>query len=283
MRWETRIAALSLTLVAAGCLGAVPGMDQNSDGGTVNQNVPDGAAKPPTARQLFDDNVAPMLAACASCHAGPGTVDGPKFLGTTLLSADFYVALISDTRYVNNDPTQSLLNTHKHTTGIGTDLTVAQSKFVSDWLLQEGVERVLAPPPAPAAGAAVAAELVKFGKCMTQADWDAAGMNDLQNQTTLGDAGECYSCHQTGLYNVYLSKISTDNFTRIQTSPNLLKLAAADVKADGSLNDIIQADRFQNRGQLPGHPGYTLTTARLNAINTFFMSTYTKYKAGNCP
>jgi cytochrome c553 len=287
MRWETRIGSLALTLVAAGCLGQLP-QDPNqqtggNDGGTVQQMPkPDGAAQPPTARELFDQNVAPMLAACSSCHAGAGDPGAPVFLGAN--AAAYYSSLTGNPQFVNNDPTKSLLITHKHVAGNGgIDLTIAQQKFVTDWLVQENVEHVLPPPPAPAQATVAAMELAKFGKCMTQADYDAAGMNDLQNQTTLGDAGECYSCHQTGLYNVYLSKISTDNFTKLKAAPYLLKFADADVAADGTFKDIIPSSRFIDRGQQPGHPGYMLTSARASAVTTFFQSTYTKYKAGNCP
>src|SRR5207302_3527965 len=55
----------------------------------------------------------------------------------------------------------------------------------------------LQPPPPPASTAAQ--ELVKFGNCMQLADWTSTGMVDVQNQTTIGEGGECYSGHQSGM------------------------------------------------------------------------------------
>ncbi|MGZ4555762.1 MAG: hypothetical protein ACXVXZ_08450 [Mycobacteriaceae bacterium] len=194
----------------------------------------------------------------------------------------FYGQLWNNDRFVNNDPTKSLLETHQHLAASkAPDLTVAQQKFVSDWLQQENVEHVLPPPPT-AGGSQADQELAKFAKCMTQADYTAGGMNDVQNRDTAGDAGQCWSCHSTGLY-VYLSKSVTDNFTNIKLNPTLGKFAAATYNADGSFKDIVQANRIRDRGTAPGHPSYTLSATRDTALTTFFNSTYTKYKAGNCP
>jgi hypothetical protein len=278
MRWLTQIGALSLTLVAAGCLGMQgdPGTGGTGvDGGNTGGN---GTATPPTARQLFDQNVAPLLGACSSCHAGAGDPGAPAFLGAN--AAAYYSSLTSNARFVNNDPTKSVLVTHKHS-GTGVDLTTAQLKYVTDWLQQENVEHVLPPPPTAAASTATT-ELAKFAKCMVQADYNTAGMNDVQNQDTIGAAGPCYSCHSTGLY-VYLSKDATQNFTMLQTQPSLSKFVDAEYNADGTFKDIVQTYRIRDRGTAPGHPQYVLSSARTSALDTFFTSTYTKYKAGNCP
>jgi hypothetical protein len=272
--------------MATGCLGGMqgggdPGQTGTDPNGMTNTGN-NGVALPPTARQLFDQNVLPMLTGtCASCHAGP-TTDGPPFLGTTTDSTKFYGSLWNNARFVNNQPASSVLVTHVHlATSKGSDLTTAQLKYVTDWLNQENVEHVLPPPPT-AGNTQAQAELLKFAKCMVQTDYTAAGMNDVQNQDTAGDAGMCWSCHSTGLY-VYLSSDATANFAAIQINPTLGKFVEATYNTDGSFKDIVQAYRIQNRGGTPGHPSYTLTATRSTALDTFFNSTYTKYKAGTCP
>jgi hypothetical protein len=274
---------MSLTLVAAGCLGGMgnpgQGTGTGGNGGGTGGNG-NGVAAPPTALQLFNQNVLPMLGACSSCHAGTAT-DGPLFLGTSTDQTTWYATLVGNPRIVNNQPSSSILVTHTHSTGKGTDLTTAQQKYVTDWLQQENVEHVL--PPPPTAGTMLATmELAKFAKCMAQADYTASGMGDVQNQETVGDAGECWSCHGTGLY-VYLSQDVNQNFAMLQVNPTLLKFVDASYNADGSFKDIVQTYRIRDRGQTAGHPPYDLTATRAAALDTFFQDTYTKYKAGNCP
>lgn len=284
MRWVIRTATLSLSL-AAGCVGGyqpgTPGTpgDPGSQG---SQGTPGTPGTPGSsglsARELFDMNVLPMLGACASCHAGTATNGGPKFLGVN--GDAYYASLVADVRFVNNVPESSYLITHQHAVGEGPDLNATQDKNVVAWIAQENVEQALPPPPAPANVGAQ--QLAAFGKCMTQADFNSSGMNDLQNQGTNGNGGTCTSCHQTGQY-VFLSASPTGNFTRLQQSPYIMKFALPTLNTDGTFKDIAPALRFKDRGTEPGHPQYTLTTNRVNALNNFFQLTYTKWKAGNCP
>jgi hypothetical protein len=135
-----------------------------------------------------------------------------------------------------------------------------------------------APPPASTA----AEELVKFGNCMQLADWTATGMNDMQNQVTIGEGGECYSCHQSGMYNVALTHDANRNFNLMHTLPWLLKLAQATTATDGTFQDITPTERIRDRGSEAGHPVYTLSATRQQALDNFFTATYAHYKAGNC-
>lgn len=139
---------------------------------------------------------------------------------------------------------------------------------------------VIQPPPPPQSTSAE--EVAKFGNCMTLADWTSSGMNDVQNQTTIGDAGECYSCHLSGMYNVALTKDPNNNFNLMHTMPWIFKLAQATTNADGSFADIAPTERIRDRGSEAGHPVYTLSTPRQQALDGFFQLTYAHYKAGNC-
>jgi hypothetical protein len=230
-----------------------------------------------SARQLFDTTILPMLGACAQCHAGTNPAGGPKFLGVD--GNAYYASLVSDARFVNNVPQSSLLITHKHAPGEGPDLNQTQSNNVVAWITQENVERALPPQPAPANQGAMA--LAAFGACMKQTDYDNTGMNDLQNQGTNGNGGPCTSCHQTGAY-VLLSNAPTSNFQHLMYSPYIMKFALPVFNPDGSCKDIVPANRFLDRGQEIGHPAYTLTTARQQALTNFFQATYNNWKAGNC-
>jgi len=284
MRWVIRIASLSLSL-AAGCVGGyqpgTPGTpgDPGSTGSTGTPGTPGTpGSNAVSARELFDTNVLPMLGSCASCHAGTSVTGGPKFLG---VSGDaYYASLTADVRFVNNVPEKSYLITHMHAVGEGPDLNKIQAGLVTAWIQQENVENALPPPPAPANAGAQA--LTAFGNCMTQADFNASGMNDLQNQGTNGNGGNCTACHQTGQY-VFLSASPTANFQRLKQSPYIMKFALPNLNADGTFKDIVEAARFLDRGKEPGHPQYTLATNRANALTQFFTLTYNKWKAGNCP
>jgi hypothetical protein len=275
----------SAFLLATGCIG---GYQPGNPNPNPNPNTPDPANPGPgtnnnpppsaTARQLFDANVAPMLAAvCASCHAGAPPTTGPTFLGSG--ATMYYSMLTGDARFVNAVPAKSELVTkglHE-----GPALTTAAATNIDAWLNQELVERGATLPQPPPPTDLVQKQLAAFGNCMQLTDYTAAGMNDLQNQDTTGSAGNCYSCHSTGMF-VYLSKDPTQNFDRLHNIPWLLKLAIAQVNPDGTFKDIIPANRFRDRGTETGHPGYILTNARQTALDTFFQQTYTHYKAGNC-
>jgi mono/diheme cytochrome c family protein len=230
-----------------------------------------------TARQMFDQTVAPLLqATCAGCHAGAGASGAPVFLGAG--PGAFYTSLVSDARFVNAAPAQSeLLTQGKHE---GPALTPDQGAAVEAWLTKETAERSNLPPPPPPSNLSQRS-LDTFGTCMTLDDYTSSGMGDLQNQTTAGNGGSCVSCHQTGMY-VFLSNSPQANFDRLHTMPWIMKFAIADVGPDGSFRDIVAANRFRDRGQETGHPAYTLSAARATALSDFFTRTYAHYKAGGC-
>jgi mono/diheme cytochrome c family protein len=271
------ISSVCMSLAAAGCLGGY----QGGTPGTPGTPASPGTAPTPgmtqaTARQQFDTNVWPTLQAnCATCHV-TGLQGAPIFLASD--DAGSYAKLTADSRMVNNSPPNSELITQgKHE---GPALTPDQAAAIQTWLTMENTERgnlPAAPPPANLTQRA----LTTFGACMSLTDWNSTGMNDIQNQDTAGNAGQCSSCHETGMY-VYLSGNATNNFTHMYQMPWLMKFAIASTNADGSFADIVPAWRIRDRGQEAGHPAYTLTTARLTALTNMFNLTYTKYKAGNC-
>jgi len=133
--------------------------------------------------------------------------------------------------------------------------------------------------PLPAA----TAELLKFAKCMQQADYTSSGMIGLVDQLT--DSGVCRSCHQSGAFAVFLSKDPVANFTHLQSPPFLYKFAQLQVDANGAFTAIVPANRFVQRGVeiTLKHPTFSMDSANSTAIDTFFNATMAHYKAGNCP
>jgi hypothetical protein len=272
-------------VATAGCLGtytpgtagtpATPGTPGNSGSGGGG-----GSATPSLmAKQLFDTNVAPILAAaCAGCHAGSGATTGPTFLGTS--GSDYYGKLLSDPRFVNNTPATSLILTkgaHE-----GPALSVTQGNAVQEWLQQEVVERGATLPSPPTTSTDQAAnELQKFANCMSLTDFNSTGMNTLYNQAVNG-GDTCNSCHGSGDY-VLLTPSATQTWSALHTMPYVLKFAVAAINSDGSFKDIVPANRFLDRGKEIGHPAFTLTTARATALTNFFNLSYQHYKAGSCP
>src|SRR5205807_1305000 len=96
-------------------------------------------------------NVLPTLRDnCSSCHAGVGPTSGPTYLGKD--TSTYYGQLVADPRFVNNQPSRSLLVTKGPHTGPA--LTAAQGTAVEGWLTQENFERHNLPNPPPAANLA---------------------------------------------------------------------------------------------------------------------------------
>jgi mono/diheme cytochrome c family protein len=275
-------ALLVFGLAASGCLG---GYAPGTPGSAGTPGTPGTAGTPGTpgqmaaldGQQTFLQNVAPILLAnCSGCHSGTGPTEGPTFLGSD--GSQYYGKLVADPRFVNNAPAQSLLLTQgKHE---GPAFTTAQGAAVMSWLQLEVTERPGLPAPPPALNVAQR-KLQDFAACMSLTDYNSSGMNTLQNQGTNGNGGSCTSCHQTGEY-VLLSADTNANFNALITMPFIMKFAEASVAVDGTFTDIVATNRFKDRGTEPGHPSYTLTTARQTALTSFFTLTYNKWKAGNC-
>lgn len=283
MRWVYRISTISLSLVMAGCLGGYQGGSPGSGTpGTPGTTVTTPGTGP-NAQALFINNVQPFISTeCAMCHATDQQSAGPKFLGS---SGAYYGQLVNDSRFVNNDPQKSYLITHKHLTGpgMGADPSPAQVMAIVQWITQENMEHTLPAPPASAM--APLDELAKFAACMNIDDYTSSGMADIWRQNVNGNLGNCSSCHQNGEHDVMLSVTPQTNFDSLKDLRHLLRLATADINMDGSLKDIIGAQRFYMAGSGQGtHPTFPPngTYNVQGSVDTFFQDTYNRYKAGNC-
>lgn len=260
-----------------------------------------------TARQVFDQTVAPILhAKCTSCHAGAmPDKNGPNFLGT--IRSDAYAALKSDPRLVTPIPENSLLlqkgqhagpalctqasSTAQGTLNTGCTPTI-EEQSVTHWLLKEGAESGNTPNPSPPTPGdftprTLTEALTRFGACMSLADWNAtyaqSDQTEIARQNTT--EGRCYSCHASGAGGAFLSINTDDTLAQNKLRPFVLKLVAPSApNPDGTFNPaLLPAYRFRDKGNDPCaveascHPAYILTDARNQAIDEFVNRTLTKY------
>jgi hypothetical protein len=125
-------------------------------------------------------------------------------------------------------------------------------------------------------------KLQAFGKCMTQADWDANNLGTLALTQTQPNNATCASCHSGGAGGNYLSQDSATTFNMIKTLPYVGKYAQVDAQLNLSQNLVLV-----NNGQAgSGHPvTYTLPQALVTGLAAFYNATKTRHdaNAGNCP
>jgi hypothetical protein len=123
MRGSLIALLFSLILAGAACVGELETIDPDDTGGGTGGAGPDaGAGSGLTAKEYYDQNVAPMMTVsrpkgtCANCHVGTDPINGPDFFGTTM--AEAYDTLVANTRLVNSaTPAASVLITRGDHTG----------------------------------------------------------------------------------------------------------------------------------------------------------------------
>lgn len=258
-----------------------------------------GMTGPLTGRQLFDQNVMPIMnSRCKTCHAGTDTsVPGPKFLGPAQTA--YYTALTSDTRFVTAVPENSLLLLKGEHTGpafctpaISNGMTAGRGctpttehATIQVWLLKEANERgltmVMPPPTGPVSykPRTVSEALTRFGACMQRTTWNQTyGQNqntEIAYQNTV--QGRCYSCHSAGTAGAFLSQNSGDTFDQNRRSPNILKLVNPMTDSTGNFSDLVPANRFRDKGNDLGHPQYVMTDQRMQSLNNFLTQTLVRF------
>lgn len=132
-----RLSFAVAALVATGCVGTLEPIDPGGGG-----DGPDAGAGS-LGRQIFDDEVAPMIGICASCHTGPADLVGdtsPNFMGTGGV-ANYYPAITAAPTVVGNfiPANATLLTRGAHEGVLAWDAT--QADTISMWLLTEAGER----------------------------------------------------------------------------------------------------------------------------------------------
>ncbi len=260
--------------------------------------VTTGAMAGLTGRELFDRNIAPILATnCASCHSGANVGDGPDFLGAAAApSTGFYTPLTTMRTVIGNAPfvayppvNSPLVYKGAHT---GPALSTSDSQTISAWLVKEAEERGLAmqqnPNPNPNQNYQpknLREAILRFTGCMSRTDWDETYGENNATQAARQNTndGPCYACHSTGTAGAFLSQNSGDTFDA-HKNPNMIyvmKMVLGTVNNDGSFKDLVPAYRFRDKGQgpqgTPPHPSYQLTAERNDALNAFIDRTMLKF------
>ena len=133
-----RLSFAFAVLLATGCVGTLEPLDPGEGGGPDGGGIGGGIA-----RQMFDDEVAPMIGICAGCHTGPADAVGDtslNFMGTGGV-AGYYTAIVAKPTVTGNfvPAAASLLNQGAHEGVLAWDTT--QSDTISMWLLAEAAER----------------------------------------------------------------------------------------------------------------------------------------------
>ncbi len=219
MRSTTLTATVFVTLLGAGCVG-----DLQPTGDDTGDDDPMPVEKT-LGRQNYDDNVAPFMAGCASCHQTGGT--GTAFLGAGGATDDYDTLTGAAFKVIIGDfnPAQAPLLTYgASATHSGPELTTAQVALIETWLVQEAMDRDIdisgTPPPGPVGQVSSRQALAKFAACMTFGDWDAnvgnLSMQDWNNKGSNG--GDCGNCHgETGAGAFYTSATSQVAFDMNRT------------------------------------------------------------------
>jgi len=270
-----------------------------------------------SARQLFDEDVEPLLkAVCGDCHANPSDYYGAPDYLTTM--GDHYTSLISRGEFVRCDVENSLLLVKGRDLGHpGGSLTEPQHGKVEGWLLKEANDRFggrcKGPSPDPetvgsgggggSEGAGTdtsstplrgADALKQFGDCMTLDDWINTGMPLVAKQTALSQNEQtpCYSCHSGGTGSNWMpnpdaggaAQAIEQAFNKMREQYGIFNLVRWTVhKEDGTFKDIVPSYQWRDIGIQPGaHPPYALQPEYVRAIEDWYNLTYEKWKSGSC-
>jgi len=308
---------VSLALPAAACLGTynpgtpgTPGPTAPSDPGNSigtppgsgsapgGGSAPDGGASapPPTgARSLFDANVAPtIMAKCAqpTCHGGTTTTPPPFAAGA---ASSLYLTVLnySDILLGGFDKTQAQIllkiapgNHH------GATYAPTEANNIGAWLDGERAARA-------GSGASASprdALLAKWSGCMTQSEFDAAGVATAWAQKQTDTSGTaCQQCHSNA-QGFLANADSTRMFNILTTAANpaggwfLEYYFTVDTTTPTDLKVIINRDLLNRAATgTAQHELFNIDTDRGGAnpsayqrLTSFYQTTLQHLAAGTC-
>ena len=266
------------------CVGGIQGMPNTGDDDTTGQ----------TAREIFDNTVAPKLTAkCASCHVGPEISSTNMFLGPDGLSS-YYTTLVND-RAVNGgfDPAAAtILSKGQHEGPAWTD---QEKGVISTWLLAEQAERGVdtTPPPAGNPNTSARGAEMAFAACIgvSLTEYNDTQAYEVANMNT--DRGRCRQCHNGGAGGMWLD--STQNyelmFNKWQEEIFLVGVFQPNLQGDNTYKIAAAETKICNKGlekdmSLGTHPSFDCQQnngTNLQALKTFVDQMNAKQLAGGCP
>jgi hypothetical protein len=220
-------------LFAGGCVGGI------TDGGGDDQTTDDGNPPPPppgtTAREMFDDDVFPILnAKCKACHGQVGFLSTPFVADSAALGYDTVVGYDSVVgTFTDAAPILTKVTVGPHQGGGVAYGGTEQNKIVA-WLAQEVAERQIGgggdPPPGTETPGASTTRLVnQFAGCLTLDDFTGVNFGPrLANKGS--NQGQCQQCHWSGAYGYFVNDDNATVYDVLTTNKYyLLAYYAADV------------------------------------------------------
>ena len=277
----------------AGGGGTAGGGGGGTGGGGSGGGGGGGGVTGPTAKDLFTANVAPILMRCsaAACHGSPTLTTPTQFAYNMPSQYDNIVGYTS--RVLGNfDKTQATIIS-KITAGghNGQSYTATEITHIGDWLDKEHQERT-------AAGGTIGdprlALLQKWSGCMTQTDFDTAGVATAWAQKTTDTTNTaCQQCHVNG-QGFLANADSTRMFTILSTAKNpaggyfMEMYFTVDSTTDPAHPKIIINKDFITRASLgvAQHEKFQVLTDRnggtpsaYDKLTTFYNTTMTKLTA----
>jgi hypothetical protein len=271
-----------LAAAAAGCVGSVGPGDTGDDGGD------DGTDPPPTdprpAKDIFKADVHAALGKCSGsgCHGINATSAAVGKFYTMDAEASYNAIVMA--RSISSDfsalaPVLTFVQAgHK-----GLSYSADETTKIKNWLAKETEERKNTPGPVPVPAVDPKKLLGDWSGCMTQENFNAAGMTQAWSTLAADNLQKCINCHGGGLNGFFVSTNATGYFNLLtQTTSFLLKYFTVDTVA-GKV--IVNTGSFKSAAALPitTHPPFNPTTnAGMTALQKLYDSTLAKQTAGTC-
>jgi hypothetical protein len=270
---------------AAGGGGGTGGGGSGGGGG--------GGVTGPTAKDLFTANVAPIIMRCsaATCH-GSATLTAPTQFAYNMPSVYDNITGYSSRVLGSYDKTQATIISkitaggHNGQTYTATDIT-----NIGNWLDKEHQERSVAPGGTTDPREAL---LEKWSGCMTQTDFDTAGVATAWAQKTTNTTNTaCQQCHVNG-QGFLANADSTRMFNILTTAKNpaggwfLEMYFTVDMTTDPAHPKIIINKDYITKAAMgyAQHEKFDVVTDRnggapyaYDKLTTFYNTTMTKFNA----
>jgi hypothetical protein len=267
-------------------------------GGTVTGGADAGtttAPPPSNAQPLFDANVAPIIMADCSnsaCHGNAAVTNPPPFASGT--QANLYATILNyaDVLFPNFEPTTAPILTKIAAGHSGVTYTATDVTNITNWLTAEKTARAGSTSTTSPRDALLA----KFSGCMTQTDFDSAGVATAwANKTTNTTNTACQQCHVNASY--FLANAdSTRMFQILSTAANpqggwfMEYFFTVDTTDPTNLKMVINRDYINQAATgLDQHEKFDIDTDKnggtpsaYTRLTTFFNAAMAKMTAGTC-
>jgi hypothetical protein len=276
--------------------GTVTAGGGGTGGGTVTGGTDAGTTPPPSnAQPLFDANVAPIVmkdCSNSACHGNAAVTNPPPFASGT--QANLYATILNyaDVLFPNFEPTTAPILTKIAAGHSGVTYSTTDVTNITNWLTAEKTARAGSTSTTSPRDALLA----KFSGCMTQTDFDSAGVATAwANKTTNTTNTACQQCHVNASY--FLANAdSTRMFQILSTAANpqggwfLEYFFTVDTTDPTNLKMVINRDYINQAATgLDQHEKFNIDTdngggtpSAYTRLTTFFNAAMAKMTAGTC-